>query len=858
MKSTIDQFNYLKPTTATKPKKIKLKPAGGKAFQRIKLFDLQRGLDSMISSVVAERSLSKSKKAFRKKNRLTGKYASYAQAIYQAAISLKATNHAKILELTNNTGVPTSTGPQWKFIGPLGATNGQTYGDSRPVISGRISCIAIDPSNSDHILCGAASGGIWQSKDRGVTWSPRSDYMPTLTIGALAFDPSNPDIVLAGSGEGNFYAGQGAGLYKSTDGGSTWAVWCGNPFIGQSFFDLIVDPGNSNHILAATYWGLYDSSDGGLHWTQKRSSTCFDISISPSGGTSAEVFCAFNDGLYKSNNGGSTYSKINLPSSPDLFSRLAVSISPSIPGIVYVYGAAGENGPMVDVPGGKPGEDLMPMPYLWHRVTAGGTFSVMSMPSGLNTTQSWYDWFLAIAPDNATQIYLGAIEAYRGTLSNNTWIWSVISNKNPGDDIHPDQHAIATDKKFPDRLFVGNDGGLFYSPDRGVNWKSLNENLGISEIEYIAQDFGSAQWLLAGTQDNGSLRYTGDIKWKHVADGDGGDCGVNRAAPTVCFHTFYGMGMERSNNKGDTWEWIGPNVKDGYDALFYPPVEVNNGLVAQAGQSVFISRNRGTDWFEKSIPDGGKATAMYMPSSLLVYLGTENGNLYKYAWNGSSWSNAITLTSPRSKAYISDVYVDPVNNNRIWVTSTTVGGDRVWMSDNGGNSWQNRSAGLPSIPISSVEVHPDNPSRVWIAADVGVYQSLDAGLTWKAFSDSLPNAIASDLLYHPHAKVLRVALRNRGVWEIPIDGWLTNPICNTQFEATLAPNETKKWFSHSWPATWHMVWSVMPKTIAANGLTWIVSTERADPEHVTYWLTIQNLSNKSLSFEGRYAILSYY
>jgi len=161
--------------------------------------------------------------------------------------------------------------------------------------------------------------------------------------------------------------------------------------------------------------------------------------------------------------------------------------------------------------------------------------------------------------------------------------------------------------------------------------------------------------------------------------------------------------------------------------------------------------------------------------------------------------------------------------------------------------------------MNAVEVHPANANRVWVAADVGVYQSFDAGATWAAFANSLPNGLAEDLLYQPNSRVLRVALRNRGVWEIPVDGWLTNPVCGVQWNGALAPNQTQTWFTFNWPATWHMLWTVMPISPAPGAkITCKVSVQRASAEYVTYFITVTNLTNQTVNFEGRYEILSFY
>ena len=147
-----------------------------------------------------------------------------------------------------------------------------------------------------------------------------------------------------------------------------------------------------------------------------------------------------------------------------------------------------------------------------------------------------------------------------------------------------------------------------------------------------------------------------------------------------------------------------------------------------------------------------------------------------------------------------------------------------------------------------------------MGADLGVYQSLDGGGTWTAYSNGLPTAYVGDLIFHPHARVLRAGTRNRGVWQIPVDGWLTSPICGTQWTGSLAAGETRQWFTFRWPATWHVVWTVMPTSPnpGAPQVSWAVRVERASAEYLTYWISVTNLTNAPVTFKSRYAVLSRY
>jgi hypothetical protein len=398
-----------------------------------------------------------------------------------------------------------------------------------------------------------------------------------------------------------------------------------------------------------------------------------------------------------------------------------------------------------------------------------------------------------------------------------------------------------------------------------VNWVHCNNGLVISEFEYLAHDYGSVRTILGGTQDNGTQLYNGTNVWVHVADGDGGDCGINRNNATTMFHTYFNMPLERSTTGGGfgSWTRIDPPVPAGEGSAFYPPFECSasgGDTIAMGGDAVYVSRNNGSSWTRLAYPSAARSSAMYIPDINTMYVGTSDGRIFRTQWSGSAWSALTALATPRANASMSDIKVDPNNAQRLWVTYSTINGGTVFRSDNGGTSWLNRTAGLPPLPMITVEMDNANSNRIWVAADLGVYQSLDAGATWANFSATLPNCFIGDLLFHPHARVLRAGTRNRGVWEIPVDGWMTEPACATQFIGALTPNQTQRWFTFNWPATWHMIWTVMPTTPFAGGaqITWSVAVQRASAEFVTYWITVQNLTNVPVTFEGRYAILSRY
>ena len=639
-----------------------------------------------------------------------------------------------------------AAGPEWRFLGPIAIPNGQTYGATRDRVSGRVSAVAVDPHDGAHLIVGAAGGGVWESRDGGGSWRARTDEQPTLTTGALAFDPKEPRTVYAGTGEGNYYSWFGAGVLVSTDGGTRWSVRASAPFVGQGFYALVVDADNPAHLFAATTDGLYQSKDRGVAWVERLAGTCWAVSVAD-----RHVLAAQADGVHASTDGGTTWQPVQLPGAPASWDRLAVSHAPSDTRIAYAFGSSAGTASLF-------------------RRDSHGAWHAIPTPADLRTGQAWYDWYVVVASDDQNQVYLGAIDLHRGDYAGNAWTWTNLSSKAAGDSIHPDQHCLTVDPKHPDIIYAGSDGGLFRSPDRGISWQPLNDGLGITEIEYLAQDSSSATWLLCGTQDNGSLRWSGPLGWEHVADGDGGDCTVDEAHPQTVFHTYYSMGMERSTAGGDagSWVWIGPNIPANYSSLFYPPVAGNDTVIAQAGESVFVSVDDGTTWVEVALPTG-IASALAIANHNALWAATTDGNIYRIDRTPGGWSAPTALTSPRPGAYLSDLWVNSANPNSIWVTSTSVGGGRVFHTTDGGTSWHDRSSGgLTGLPITAIEVDPAHTNRLWVGADLGVWESHNGGAAWKPFGVGLPNALVGDLLFNPTFRLLRAALRNRGTWECPI------------------------------------------------------------------------------------------
>ena len=150
-------------------------------------------------------------------------------------------------------GLPLGLNPTtWTFVGPNPIPNGQTT-DVSTAVSGRVSAIAVDPTDENVVWAGAAGGGVYRSLNGGTNWTPVLDDAMTLSVGAIAVSPSDPTIVYVGTGESASGGDTmvGIGVYRITAAKSASPVVSG-PFnmdgakadvmTGRSISRILVPP----------------------------------------------------------------------------------------------------------------------------------------------------------------------------------------------------------------------------------------------------------------------------------------------------------------------------------------------------------------------------------------------------------------------------------------------------------------------------------------------------------------------------------------------------------------------------------------------------------------------------------------
>ncbi|MEZ4672649.1 MAG: hypothetical protein R2932_00185 [Caldilineaceae bacterium] len=416
--------------------------------------------------------------------------------------------------------------PKWDNIGPapmLASAMGQQKID----VSGRTRAIVVDPRNSNVVYIGAAQGGVWKSTNGGDSWTPLTDNMPSLAIGALALDPQNPDILYAGTGEptlglDNYY---GAGILKSTNGGQSWSVLGAERFAGMGIAKIIVDPTDSKTVYVASTRtgndgaafparGVFKSTDSGQSWEALLScgdASCNGVTDFGYAATNPPTLLAgtYGFGVFRSTDGGANWQPIGsgLPN-PEQVSvqRVVLDVSPSNPNVVYVSMHVG-------IPNQYDGAVLFKSNDAglnWTQVQIG--------PESFNFCgqQCWYSHELAVHPTNPDTILLGGQAVYVDggeTLAkvhrivvrlagNGQTLTDLSPNTSPNTTLHPDMHVIAFDPSDPQTIWVGNDGGVFRSNDGGATWQARNNGLATLQFTGFAVNPQNESIIQGGLQDN--------------------------------------------------------------------------------------------------------------------------------------------------------------------------------------------------------------------------------------------------------------------------------------------------------------------------------------------------------------------
>ncbi|HJQ68030.1 MAG TPA: hypothetical protein VKA70_03620 [Blastocatellia bacterium] len=690
--------------------------------------------------------------------------------------------------------ITTMANNTWQSIGPSPTQPGYS---NWGLTSGRINAVAVSPANAQIVLAGSSTGGIWQSTNAGASFAPVTDSQVDLAVGSIAFSPSNPSIVYAGMGDSKL-GYLGSGVLKSTNGGRAWNKVSNNTLPSPGAVARIeVDPANPDRVYVAQYLkvseekilssGFYLSTDGGVSWTRTLAGAARDIAISPANRQtlftgiiprSEEQENLATPGLHRSTDGGNTWTNI-LPVSYDTSFRrdVRVAVTPARPQNVYVFtGGITFNGVSVRVA---------------VSTDNGDTWSDRS--TSFDTAQIGYNSYLYVDPRNADTLYLGSRDVYRSTNGGASWSNLTRSFSIGPENVylytpaiattHPDQHAFALSPTNQNDIYIGNDGGLSKSTDRGATFQSLNATLSLTQFVGIAVHPTDPRISYGGTQDNGTqVRLTDSNRWFEFAPGDGGRCVINPENPSQVFTNYYQGNLYRFNDNGRSYDrqiaftdYFG-EFGDRPRIGFYPPF-VGNGVdstIYIGTYRLFMSTSQGGSWFApgggtdltKGINEKGvdvlSAIAVSRSNTNIIYTGSAQGRAMLTTDAGATWSD-ITRSLP--DRFITSIAVDPNVSAKAYLSVSGFKTSHIFKTTDGGASWAAASAGLPDIPVNALLIDPFDSEKIYAGTDIGVFRSRDGGASWQSFNNGMPPVVITGFAAQASG-LIQVATYGRGAFEI--------------------------------------------------------------------------------------------
>ena len=677
------------------------------------------------------------------------------------------------------------------------------------VMSGRISDMENHPTDPMIIYAGSAGGGVWKSNDAGTTFYPIFDDHAQ-SIGAVELDPNDPDnTIYVGTGEPwpRNSVSIGDGLYKSNDGGNNWKkIGLEN---SERIANIIVNPENSNEIYVAVLgalWsdsnerGVYKSNDGGETWENilflNNSTGCADLAMDPS---NPKILYAsmwefrrtawsFNSGgdnsaLYKSTDGGENWSKIHNGFPEGKLGRLAIGVSKSNPNTLYTVIESEKN------------EDK----GLYKSTDGGENWEQKNNDFGI-TVRPFYFSRIVVDPKDEDIVVKAGLYGSISKDGGETF-------ENLGN-MHADIHDMVFDINNSDIMYVGTDGGVYRSWNKGVTMEIV-ENLPLSQFYHISVDNEEPYNIYGGLQDNGSWYgpsfAAGGISAKHwnaVGQGDGFRV-LRHPTKNIIYSEMQGAeNVWRYDVDNNLVKTIQPLPVDGYEDYRFnwnTPIETsknNSDRLYIGSQYVHRSNDTGNTW-EIISPDlttndptkqnqedsGGLSmdnsgaenhtTIFTITESPLneniIWAGTDDGNIQVTKNGGKSWKNVIANVSGVPKntwVYHIEASVHDENTAYVVFDGHTSGDMKAYAykTNDLGKTWTNIIPNDDVIGFTrNIQEDYENPNLLFLGTELGLYITINGGDRWSKFTKNVPPVAVHYIELQSQTNDLVMGTHGRGV-----------------------------------------------------------------------------------------------
>jgi photosystem II stability/assembly factor-like uncharacterized protein len=680
--------------------------------------------------------------------------------------------------------------------------------------SGRISGIAVHPTEKSLWYIAAASGGVWKTNNAGSTWTPIFDNEGSYAIGYVTLDPKNPNVVWVGTGENNSQrsVGYGDGVYRSDDAGKSWK----NTGLKQSehIGKILVDPRDSNVVYVAAQgplWGpggdrgLYKTTNGGGTWnkvleiSENTGVTDFvmdarnpDVIIAASYQRRRHVWTLINggpeSGLHRTTDGGKTWTKINAGVGADELGRIGLAASPSEPNVVYAIIEAG------DKKGG---------------IFRSADFGVTWEKRNDFDQQAQYYSHLTVDPKNSDRVYVMSVMLMVSDDGCRTL--RPLGEKSK----HVDNHFIWIDPSENEHHLVGCDGGLYETFDRGSNWKH-HPNLPLTQFYDVTCDNNAPFYnVYGGTQDNYTFGGPAKNKSAHgianheffvVNGGDGFQCKVDPNDPNIVYGESQHGGLVRFDRRNGHTVAIQPqpgkgemNLRWNWDSPLVLSSHSHTRLYFAANK-LFRTDDRGDSWKAISpdltrqidrnqLPVMGKiqspdavsksvSTSLYGNITALtespknenvLYVGTDDGLIQVTENGGAEWRKIDTFPGVPDRTFCPRLLASQHAEGTVYALfENHKNADfkpYLLKSTDFGRTWTSIASDLPTshFVLSIAEDHKD-PNLLFVGTEFGLFVTTDGGKAWKRLKSGLPTIPVRDLAIQKQMDDLVVGTFGRGFY----------------------------------------------------------------------------------------------
>ncbi len=681
----------------------------------------------------------------------------------------------------------------WTERGPDSDAVGPSNGNTRPgngKTSGRMRAIWEDlgDATGKTVWVGGIDGGLWKTNDitaNPATWSLVNDFFGNLSVASICQDPTDINIMYFGTGEKaiNADAVRGAGIWMSSDHGVTWNVMPGT----ANFWNVskVICDVNGNLYVGcnsiSNTAGLQRYTKATGTWTNITPSGLDprvpDIELSSTG--RLHVTC----GYYNTAAANSGYRYTDNPATV----TASGWTSPATTFPTQYNVALASNGNTLYA---LPSNSSWQVPTIYKSTNGGANWSAIGATPSFTSGQAWYCMAVAVDPNNANNVIVGSLDCYKTTNGGTSWTKISEWVGTTGQYVHADQQIITW--RNNNQVLFGSDGGIHYSANGGTNISDRNQGLRIKQFYAVAVHPTSANYFLAGAQDNGvhQLNNAGMGASVEVTGGDGAFVHIDQNQGQYQWGSYVYNQYRRSTNSGSSWTSVNYSSSAG---RFINPTDyddANNIMYCSGNANAFVrwSNPQSGSTFTSVTMSGlnsGRVSAVKVSpyTNHTVFFGGGGSGITPSLIKATAANATPTFTSiigtgmTTASANISCIELG-TNEQNIIVVYSNYGVSNVWVTTNGGTSWTAIDGNLPDMPVRWAMFYPGDDTKAIIATETGIWQTSlinGASTVWDP-ETGFPNVRTDMLQYRTNDGLLAAATHGRGVFSTIIGA---APSCGT-------------------------------------------------------------------------------